>query len=155
MVPLRRSNQEITDKKEIEDLFNKAMVCRIGMTSPEGPYVVPLHFAYSMETLYFHCALKGRKNSILKQDPRVCVEIEFFEGIKTAPEPCNYSTYYSSIIASGRAEPIKDSAEKNRALSIITEKYSGRAADFSSEQLAGLEVFKVNLFDICLKKSKN
>ena len=50
------------------------------MADEAGPYIVPLNFGFSDDSLYFHSAHKGRKIDILKKNPRVCFEFDL--GVK-------------------------------------------------------------------------
>ena len=65
---MRRKEKEIKDKKEIEQIFKEAHVCRLGMVDGKIPYIVPMNFGYRDNILYFHSALSGRKIDILKNN---------------------------------------------------------------------------------------
>jgi len=43
---MRRKDREITDRKKIEAILDKAPVCRIGFSKDNDPYVVPVCFGY-------------------------------------------------------------------------------------------------------------
>jgi nitroimidazol reductase NimA-like FMN-containing flavoprotein (pyridoxamine 5'-phosphate oxidase superfamily) len=64
---MRRHEREITDKKEIEAIIRKALVCRLAMVDGDKPYVVPLCFGYADHTLFFHSAGEGKKLEIIKK----------------------------------------------------------------------------------------
>jgi nitroimidazol reductase NimA-like FMN-containing flavoprotein (pyridoxamine 5'-phosphate oxidase superfamily) len=72
---MRRKDREISDTTLIEDVIGNSLVCRLGMSRNDQPYVVPLCFAYSNNTLYFHSAGDGLKLEILQHNPNVCVEL--------------------------------------------------------------------------------
>jgi nitroimidazol reductase NimA-like FMN-containing flavoprotein (pyridoxamine 5'-phosphate oxidase superfamily) len=85
---MRRKDKEIQDESDILAVIKKAKVCRLGMVEGEQPYVVPLCFGVQDNVLYFHCALKGRKNDTLRSNPNVCFEIDLIAEPKESDEPC-------------------------------------------------------------------
>jgi len=47
---------------EVEEIIQKADVCRIAFANDNFPYIVTMNFGYSAKpsgSLYFHCAPKG------------------------------------------------------------------------------------------------
>ncbi|MFX1351960.1 MAG: pyridoxamine 5'-phosphate oxidase family protein [Promethearchaeota archaeon] len=64
------------EKKEIEKTISENMLCRIAFKGAEYPYIAPFQYVYMKGTLYFHLTEYGRKMRLLKDDKRVCVEIE-------------------------------------------------------------------------------
>ena len=73
---MRRKDKEIQAEADIVAILKKARVCRLGMAEGEMPYVVPLCFGFQDNALYFHCALQGRKNDTLRNNPNVCFEMD-------------------------------------------------------------------------------
>ncbi|MFX0097415.1 MAG: pyridoxamine 5'-phosphate oxidase family protein [Candidatus Hodarchaeota archaeon] len=63
-------------KKEIEKTIKENMLCRIAFKGTEYPYIAPFQYVYIKGTLYFHLTEYGKKVKLLKNDKRVCVEIE-------------------------------------------------------------------------------
>ena len=62
---MRRKEKEITTRAVIDAIIRQARVCRLALSEDNQPYVVPLCFGYENDTLYFHCAPKGRKLDII------------------------------------------------------------------------------------------
>ncbi len=66
---MRRKDKVITDIKRIEEIINKAKVCRLALSLDDTPYVVPVRFDYSAATIYFHSAKGGKKDGqMFKRD---------------------------------------------------------------------------------------
>ena len=84
------------------------------------PYAVPLSFAYSDSKIYFHCARSGHKLDAIAQNPKAsfCV-IDRDDVVRE-----EYTTYYRSVIAFGRARMMEGDAQKRAALELLCEKYS-------------------------------
>jgi len=63
---MRRSDREIKNLKEVEEIIQKADVCRIAFANDNFPYIVTMNFGYSAEpsgSIYFHCAPNGKKRT--------------------------------------------------------------------------------------------
>ena len=68
---MRRKDKEITDIESIEKIIHKAKVCRLALSLDDTPYVVPVCFGYSAETIYFHSAKEGKKIDIIKKNKQL------------------------------------------------------------------------------------
>jgi nitroimidazol reductase NimA-like FMN-containing flavoprotein (pyridoxamine 5'-phosphate oxidase superfamily) len=68
---MRRSEREIKDRAVIDAIIRQCLVCRLGLSDGEEPYIVPLCFGYDGEALYVHSASDGRKIDILRKNSRV------------------------------------------------------------------------------------
>lgn len=145
--------RKFTDKEEIERIINRSSVCRLGLSDGGRPYVVPLNFAYTNSTLYFHSAPAGKKLDIIRQNPEVCVEFDIPGGFRDNPDPCKAGFSYESVIGFGLAVFVEDLEEKNRALLLITEKYSRRSYSFSGEEMVSVVVLKVDFRELTGKAS--
>jgi nitroimidazol reductase NimA-like FMN-containing flavoprotein (pyridoxamine 5'-phosphate oxidase superfamily) len=60
---MRRTDEEITNRREIDTILSKATVCRIGLVDNNVAYIVPLNFGYKNNCLYFHSAPIEKKLS--------------------------------------------------------------------------------------------
>ena len=153
---MRRKEKEITDKKEIEKIFEDAQVCRLGLFDGKMPYIVPLNFGYKADTLFFHSALVGRKIDIIKSNPNVCFEIDIPGEVISSEEACSWSMNYRSIIGNGKVVFISATDEKLEAFNIIMSHYSGKTDwTIGAKMIKATSVFKVNIENISAKKSGN
>jgi hypothetical protein len=151
---MRCREKEITDRKEMEAFLRDAPVCRIGLCDGNRPYMVPVSFVYERGAIFIHSAPEGEKIRILKENPRVCVEVDEAGAAIPAAEPCRWSLTYRSVIAEGMAEWVFEKEEKILALSLLMEKYSGRPArEFPLEQLDRVVVIRIPLVNMTGKVS--
>ncbi len=151
---MRRRDKEINNLEQIETILDKAQVCRIAMYDGRIPYIVPMNFGYSNNFLYFHSALKGKKIDILKKNNKVCFEVATDLEVIKADEPCKWGMRYLSVIGTGQASLVEDLGEKEQALNIIMEKYSGRANfKFPVTALAKVAIIKIEIEEMTGKKS--
>ncbi len=107
------------------EVFDKAPFVTLSMTRPDGsPYAVPLNMVRKDETtFYFHCAFEGEKIDCLKHNPVVSLSAVSRCTPKYEEEKNNFTEYYNSAIALGRAEQVEDRAEKIEALRLICERF--------------------------------
>lgn len=120
---MRMANREIFDKSTIRALMEEALVCRIGFCDDGLPYVVPMNFGLGENCLFLHCATEGRKLDILRQNDRVCFEMDFLREIRQGQVSCGWGARYESVIGFGRAILVDDAAEKRFALDRIMDHY--------------------------------
>lgn len=151
---MRRKEKEITVRKDIEQIFTEAHVCRLGMFDGEMPYIVPMNFGYRDDILYFHSALSGRKIDILNKNPNVCFEIDIPGEVIKSKAACSWSMSYRSIVGEGKVQFIKDNREKIDAFDIIMNQYSeNNNWEFNQKMIDKTLVFKVKIDSISSKKS--
>ncbi len=86
----------------------------------DGPYVVPLLFAYVDGRLSFHSAPTGHRIDALERNPKAsfCV-IAADDGV-----PSTFTTHFRSAIAFGRLRVLTEEAEKRHALECLARKSS-------------------------------
>lgn len=150
---MRRSEQEITDRAEMDSIIRASQVCRLGLTDGREPYVVPLCFGYDGRALYFHCAKEGRKLDLLRENNRVCFEFDIVEGMVEADQACRWGIRYRSVIGVGMAALIEDLAEKRRALALLMAQYSRNTFTFPDKAVSSVTVIKVEIESMSGKQS--
>lgn len=153
---MRRTEREITDVAALNRIIQQAKVMRLGLCDGPQPYVVPLNFGYEANTFYFHCASKGRKLNIIKENPLVCIEIEGDMVIMPDPKgkACAWSATYESVIGFGSAEIVTDVSEKEKGLKLIMKQYSDETFEFGENAIKGVTVVKVAVNQLTGKSSK-
>ena len=152
--PMRRSLKEITDPLIIEHLLKKASVCHLGLSDHGQPYVVPMNYGYADGSFYLHCAAEGRKLDILSENNRVCVEVVVDYALQSADSACQWTTHFTSVIGFGTAKIINDPAEKETALNILMQAYTGRPLHtFSEQAMKRVSLIRVDTDDIRAKSS--
>lgn len=147
---MRRKDREITDLKTIESILAHARVLHLGLSDHDIPYVVPMHYGYTLTdgrlTFYLHSAREGRKLDILRANPNVFVALETdVTPISGGDKPCGYGAAYASVMGGGRAALVEDAAEKARALALLMRAQTGREFAVTEEMAAGVAVIRVDI----------
>jgi len=151
---MRRSDKKISSRAEIDIILHNCPVLHLAMTQNDQPYLVPLSFGYDGNALYFHSADKGKKLDILRENPRVCFQVEQnIELVKDAEKACDWSFRYESVIGFGQAVEITTAAQRREALNQIMLHYSGRDWDFPESTLSRTSVWQIPIDEISGKRS--
>ncbi|MCL2496784.1 MAG: pyridoxamine 5'-phosphate oxidase family protein [Clostridiales bacterium] len=156
---MRRKDREITDKASQLDIVRSCVVCRLGMSVNNRPYVVPLNFGYTWEEneplrLYFHCAHQGMKLDMLAENNLVCFEMDGGHKLIAKEKLCEYSFAYVSVIGWGRAHFITEATEKHYALHKLMEHQAGPGEyNFSEAEMSTASVFCVEAEELTGKRN--
>jgi uncharacterized protein len=144
---MRRTDREITDLNEILAIINKAEVCRVALSDNNDPYIIPLNFGFEPGDpliLYFHCAPKGRKLDIIRQNNKACFEMETDICILSGSKACDWSMQYRSVIGKGLIEIVESEEERSHGLTVLMKHYSGADQfDFNTTLMERMVILKL------------
>jgi len=143
---MRRKDREITDLGEIESIIQRAEVCRLAFCDMGKPYVVPLCFGYRRGEFYFHSASEGRKLDMLRNNRRVCFEMDIDQELIRSIDRC--SMRYRSVIGSGSARIVEERDERAEALDLIMHHYRQEPFIYSEETLERTVIIKVEIEEL-------
>ena len=147
---MRRKDREVTDREAIRAILDKAKVLHLAMIDNGRPYVVPLHYGYSLDddglTLYLHSAKEGRKLDVLQQNDRVAFVLETdVSPVSGGDIPCKYGEAYASVMGEGTAVLLDDPVQKIEALQILMKTQTGREFAFTPAMSDSVSVIRVNV----------
>lgn len=142
------------------EVFDHAPYVTVSMTRPDGtPYGLPLSLVRKdEETFYFHCATEGEKLDCLRNNPEVSLSAVSKCTPKFEEEKNNFTEYYHSAIALGKAEIVEDTAEKIEALRLLCRRflpgYMDHFDDAIQRSLGITTVVRITLTEPPVGKSK-
>ena len=153
MNELRRKDRAITQEEAIT-LLNKSEYGTLSTVSENGePYGIPLSYCIIDNSIYFHCAVEGKKLEHFKQNKSV----SFCVIGNTEILPDKFSTKYESVIASGKIEEVFND-EKQIGLEGLLHKYSPNFLDegiiYVKRATEKTKVFKINITSLTGKSRK-
>lgn len=152
---MRRQKQEITEKEALEAILHRAIVCRIGLSEDNVPYVVPVCFGYKQGCIYIHSSRLGRKMEIIQKNNKVCFEVDVDVEPIAAEKACKWTVTYKSLIGFGTASILEDLQEKIDALNVIMEHYSGKDShEYEGHLLDLTAIIKIEIETMTGKRSK-
>lgn len=142
------------------EVFDRAPYITLSLTRPEGtPYGVPLSMARRDDrTFYFHCAPEGEKLDCIRTNPIVALSAVSRCSPRYEEEKNNFTEYYRSAMAVGRAEIVEDADEKIHALRLICERflpaYMARFDEAVARSVARTAIVRITLTEPPVGKSK-
>lgn len=118
---MRRSKQQIPEKEALQIMKNATNGVLSLMDSNGYPYGVPMSFIFDGDnSIYFHCALTGRKIDCIRNNHHCCFTIVDQDEI----HPDEFTTYFKSVITEGTISIIEDKDKMIEALRLLSSKYS-------------------------------
>lgn len=157
---MRRREKEVTDPGAVLDVLARGDVLHLAVIAEDGaPYVVPLSYAAVPPAngeplrILLHSAPEGRKIDALRRDPRVSFEVTVEVALNRAEKPCDYGVRFRSVIGSGHARFVDDSAEKSRALSVLGARYAGAPAAVTEAEARHVAVIEIRVDAVSCKVS--
>ena len=155
---MRRTDREVTDRQEIISILNKCEVIRLGLNTPDYPYVVTMNFGFvdmkPQLAIFLHCAPEGLKLDLIKQDNRVGFAADCSHRLITGEKACNYSMKYESVMGRGVVRVCADNERKIQGLRAIMGHYTPeREFTFTEQQLASICVLHLEVREITGKRS--
>lgn len=117
---MRRFKQQLSAEETLR-ILRDGKVGVLAVAGDEGyPYAVPVNYVYADGNIYFHSAAKGHKIDALLRNPKCSVCVVDKDDV--VPE--EFTSYFRSVIAFGRAEIIDDIETKKYALIELCNKNS-------------------------------
>lgn len=156
---MRRKDREIKEISEVLNIVERAKVLRMGLFDGEYPYIIPLHYGYEYKDgvliFYTHGAKEGHKIDLIHMNPNTCIELETDMEIVSGEDiPCQYGTYYASVIGRGTVELVKDVHEKIRGLNLLMKKQVGREFSITPQMAQSVQVMKITINNFSAKSRK-
>ena len=143
---MRRSDREITDKKEIIEIIKQCDVCRLALNDGDYPYIVPLNFGMDIEgeqiIFYFHGANEGKKYDLIKKDNRATFEMDCSHQLVMNDEKMSCTMKYESVIGRGHVELVPEE-EKMKGLEILMRQYHQENFKFGTSIVPKTNVFRL------------
>ena len=151
---MRKTNQEIKDETILKEILAGATICRVAMMDGDLPYIIPFNYGYMDGCLYIHSAPEGKKIDLLKQDRRVCFELEDTVEILTGDQACDWTTSYRSVVGYGTVEILSDEQSKQQGLEVIMAQHGApELIDFNLRNMKRLVILKLRITSMTGKQS--
>jgi hypothetical protein len=107
-------------REDVFDILDAGMIAHVGVTTDDGPLVLPMAYGRDDDWLYLHGAAA---NHLLNtgEGHEVCVTVTLLDGLVMARTPFHNSMNYRSVVVRGRAQRILDESRRLYALELITD----------------------------------
>ncbi len=135
----------IGSRDEMEQILREEGLGLLGLTSDQGPYVVPLNYGYLDGRIIFHCALTGRKLDCIRANPAVC----FTVARQAGPVQPHFGTQChvdnDSVICLGRARVVEELQEKAVLLNAFNRCFRPDADNLPEERVRSCGAVEIRI----------
>ena len=150
---MRRKKQELS-REESERILHESSWGTLAVLGDDGyPYAVPLNHVFYNGAIYFHCAQAGHKLDAI----RACEKVSYSVVERDTVVPQEYTTYYKSVVAFGRAHVVEDDAEMIESLRAIGMKHhpdKERTDEEIAKSGAHLHMVRIDIDHLSGKQAK-
>ena len=154
---LRRKEKEISDINEMMAILDEAKYVVVAMCKDNEPYLATLSHGYDRERncIYFHCAKKGKKVDILKEQNKVWGQALMDKGYVQGS--CDH--LYATTQFMGRVTFVESRDEKRHALEIMINALDDDPQKLLDTQLTersilGIQIGRIDIEYMSGKKSE-
>ena len=153
---MRKAEREVKEPAKINEVLRKCGACRVGFNDNGKVYIVPLNFGFKEEdgkyTLYFHGNKVGRKMDLAAREEFAGFEMDSDYQVISADMACNHTSYFSSVIGTGRVTVLESYEEKREAFKQIMIQSTG-SDDFPymDKAIENTGMFKIEVDEISCK----
>ena len=129
-----RRKRQLLPTEESVSILEKMTSGTLALHGDDGyPYAVPVSYVYADGKIYFHTAVKGHKVDAIQTNGKVSFCVVEQDDVK----PAEFTTYFRSVIAFGKARILEDGNEKLSSLRLLADKYSHGEAGMEAEIAKG------------------
>jgi len=131
---------------EARRVLGDARVGFLGMNDADGPYVLPVSFAYDGEVVHLHGG-PGKKAAALASDTRICLAVCDDPHVILADDPCSDNFRCRTVLVYGDVLEVTDTAAKEAGLRAIIAKYHPEkaGAPLRPETVAKTLVYRIEI----------
>jgi uncharacterized protein len=127
-------------RAEIDEFLRGQRIARLGCHAGGSTYVVPLIYAYDRDSVVA-VTTEGRKTAMLRENPRVCVEVDEYDADGRGS--------WRSVIAHGTSEELAGEGIEP-ALALLRERFASTAGRTAEPRPLGpnVVVLRITLDDV-------
>ena len=107
-------------RDDVLGILDAGLIAHVGVTTDEGPLVLPMAYGRDDDWLYLHGAAANHLLNTGEGD-EICVTVTHLDGLVMARTPFHNSMNYRSVVVRGRARRILDDQRRLYALKLITD----------------------------------
>ncbi|WP_157251232.1 pyridoxamine 5'-phosphate oxidase family protein [Nonomuraea typhae] len=150
----REKQRAATDRAELYEVLDSALICHLGVVRDGHPMVVPTGYGRIGETLYLHGST-GATSLRSGQGTEVCVTVTHVDGIVLARSIFNHSFNYRCAMIYGTARLVTDPDERLEGLRALSEHLAPGQWDYTRrptrKELAATSVLALPLEEASVK----
>lgn len=110
------------DRATIDRILDAGLVCHVGYTIDDHPYVTTTSYWRVDDRIYWHGSSASRMLRRVQGDVPVCVNVSLIDGLVLARSGFHHSINYRTVMLFGKATALNDPNAKLQALKVFTER---------------------------------
>ena len=117
----RLSKRGFYDKETIYGILDKGIICHVGFTLYDRPFIIPTAYVRLNDSIYIHGAKSNQMINAINNGSEACITVTLLDGYVLARSAFHHSMNYRSVVMFGRGKIVEDKEEKINALRAFTE----------------------------------
>ncbi len=109
------------DRKTLHSILDAGIVCHLGFSVEDRPFVIPTTYARRGNSVLFHGAPAARLFRQMETGREICLSVTLIDGLVLARSVFHHSLNYRSVVLFGAASEITGLEEKREALRALTD----------------------------------
>lgn len=143
-----RRKKQVLSLEECIEVLNRGTSGVLAVSGDDGyPYAVPLSYVYHNNKIIFHSAKTGHKLDAIARNEKV----SFCVIDKDQVVPDEYTSYFRSVIAFGKARILEDEAEKRSTLALLAKRYAPDHEEIRRMQTIDKEFNIVTMIELTIE----
>ena len=142
-------------RSDLYAVLDAGFVCHLGLTTPDGPMVLPTTYGRSGDRLYLHGSVASRSLRAARDAVPMCVTVTHVDGVVLARSVFEHSLNYRCAVIYGTPVVLADPADKLVGLRAVSDQVApgqwGYAREPSDEELAVTTVLVLDLVEASVK----
>lgn len=145
----RRHDRGFYDHETVHRLLDAAALAHVAYAIDGRPFCTPTLFWREESRLYWHGSSASRMLRNLSKGEPACLTVTHLDSLVLARSGFNHSADYRSVMAFGLARLVKDPEEKNRALTMMVDRFfPGRTATLRPSTTQEIKATSVIVMEI-------
>ncbi|MHB1955060.1 MAG: pyridoxamine 5'-phosphate oxidase family protein [Sulfobacillus sp.] len=117
----RKPERGSYDRETLHSILDRGIVCHLGFSVEDRPFVIPTTYARRGDSVLFHGAPAARLFRQMETGREICLSVTLIDALVLARSVFHHSLNYRSAVLFGVASEITGLDEKREALKVITD----------------------------------
>ena len=112
----RGQKREVTDKQQVYQILDEAIVCHVAFIRDGYPVVLPLNYGRDGDELVLHGSTKSPFFASIAEADTISIAVTHLDGLVLGKSSYNHSVNYRSVVLFGKAQEITDEETKHKKM---------------------------------------
>lgn len=117
----RLPQRAVYDLAAIHAILDEGLVCHVGFSCDDRPFVIPTIYVRIAERVYLHGSPASRMLQTLARGAEASIAVTLIDGLVLARSAFHHSINYRSVVLFGRGSAVEDDSQKLSVLQALTD----------------------------------